>query len=107
MVVAAAGFAGLGLFEGFVTNVAFFALVGMGTAILCPILFAMAGRETPRNRAAGLSVVMLVAGVPRIVMPTVIGAVAEIYSTHAAFGLCAVCLICALVVIRRLARQAA
>jgi MFS family permease len=105
MIVAAAGFTGLSLFEGFATNVAFFALVGMGTAILCPILFAMAGRETPHNRAAGLSVVMLVAGVPRIVMPTVIGAVAEIYSTRAAFGLCAGCLICALIVVRRLARH--
>jgi MFS family permease len=105
MIVAATGFAGLGLFEGFVSNVAFFALVGMGVAILCPILFAMAGRETPHNRAAGLSVVMLVAGVPRIVMPTVIGAVAEIYSTRAAFGLCAICLLCALIVVRQLAKH--
>lgn len=105
MIVAAAGFAGLSLFGGFATNVAFFALVGMGVAILCPILFAMAGRETPHNRAAGLSVAMLVAGVPRIVMPTVIGAVAQIYSTRVAFGLCAVALICALVVVRRLAKH--
>jgi len=77
----------------------------MGVAILCPCLFAMAGRETPHNRAAGLSVAMLVAGIPRIVMPTVIGAVAEIYSTRVAFGLCAVALVCALLVIRRLARH--
>jgi MFS family permease len=105
ILVAALGFAGLGLSEGFVANVAFFALVGMGVAILCPCLFAMAGRETPHNRAAGLSVAMLVAGVPRIVMPTVIGAIAEIYSTRLAFGLCAVALICALVVVRRLAKH--
>lgn len=107
LIVAAAGFAGLGFFEGFATNVAFFALVGMGVAILCPILFAMAGRETPGNRAAGLSVAMLVAGVPRIVMPTVIGGVAELYSTRVAFGLCAVALICALVVVRQLAKHPA
>jgi MFS family permease len=106
MIVAAVGFAGLGLFEGFASNVAFFALVGLGVAILCPILFAMAGRETPHNRAAALSVAMLVAGIPRIVMPTVIGAIAEIYSTRAAFGLCAVALICALVAVRRLAKHA-
>lgn len=105
VVVAAVGFAGLGLVDGFAANVAFFALVGMGVAILCPCLFAMAGRETPHNRAAGLSVAMLVAGVPRIVMPTVIGAIAEAYSTRVAFGLCAVALVCALVVIRRLARH--
>lgn len=106
IVVAAVGFAGLGLSDGFGANVGFFALVGMGVAILCPCLFAMAGRETPHNRAAGLSVAMLVAGFPRIVMPTVIGTVAEIYSTRLAFGLCAIALLCALVVIRRLARHA-
>lgn len=105
MLVAAAGFAGLGLFDGFATNVAFFALVGIGVAILCPVLFAMAGRETPHNRAAGLSVAMLVAGVPRIIMPTVIGNVAEAFSTRAAFGLCAIALICALIVVRRLAKH--
>ncbi|MBX9457179.1 MAG: hypothetical protein KL863_14780 [Rhizobium sp.] len=76
-------------------------------AILCPCLFAMAGRDTPHNRAAGLSVAMLVAGVPRIVMPTLIGAVAEIYSTRVAFGLCAAAMLCALIVVRRLARQSA
>jgi len=105
IIVAAVGFAGLALTDGFVANVAFFALVGMGVAILCPCLFAMAGRETPHNRAAGLSVAMLVAGIPRIVMPTVIGAVAEIYSTRVSFGLCAIALVCALLVIRRLARH--
>lgn len=107
MLIAAAGFAGLALSDGFVANVAFFAVVGMGVAILCPCLFAMAGRETPHNRAAGLSVAMLVAGIPRIVMPTVIGAISEIYSTRVAFGLCAVALVCALVVVRRLARHSA
>ena len=105
IIVAAVGFAGLSLSDGFAANVGFFALVGMGVAILCPCLFAMAGRETPHNRAAGLSVAMLVAGIPRIVMPTVIGAVAEIYSTRVAFGLCAVALVCALLVIRQLARH--
>lgn len=105
ILVAAVGFAGLGFSEGFAANVAFFALVGVGVAILCPCLFAMAGRETPHNRAAGLSVAMLVAGIPRIVMPTVIGAIAEIYSTRVAFGLCAVALIFALVVISRLAKH--
>lgn len=107
VLVAAVGFAGLALSDGFAANVAFFTLVGMGVAILCPCLFAMAGREMPHNRAAGLSVAMLVAGIPRIVMPTVIGAVAEIYSTRVAFGLCAVALFCALVAIRRLARHSA
>ncbi len=103
--IAAIGFAGLGLVDGFAANVAFFALVGVGVAILCPCLFALAGHETPHNRAAGLSVVMLVAGIPRIAMPALIGAVAELSSMRTAFGLCAVLMLLALVVMRRLAAR--
>lgn len=105
IVIAMIGFTGLSLSDGFLSNLLFFFLVGMGVAILCPCLFAMAGRETPHNRAAGLSVAMLVAGVPRIAMPTIVGAVSEALSTRYAFGLCAIALLSALIVIRRFARH--
>jgi len=103
LALAILGFAGLGLTDGFAGNVFFFALTGMGLAILCPCLFAMAAQQTPENRAAGLSVAMLVAGAPRVLAPTAFGAVAEAASTRFAFGLCAMVLIVALLVIRRLA----
>ena len=105
IIIAIIGFVGLSLTEGFVLNIMFFALVGMGVAILVPCLFAMAGRETPHNRAAGLSVTMLVAGIPRIAMPSIIGAVSAAFSMRAAFGLCAIALLMALIVIRRFARH--
>jgi MFS family permease len=103
--VAIAGFAGLGLTDGFILNVIFFAMTGMGLALICPCLFAMASRETPANRAAGLGVSMLVAGVPRIIAPTAFGAIAEAFSIRLAFGLCAGLLLVAFIVIRILARQ--
>ena len=103
--VAIAGFAGLGLTDGFVLNVIFFAMTGMGLALICPCLFAMASRETPSNRAAGLGVSMLVAGLPRIIAPTAFGTIAEAFSIRLAFGLCAVLLLFAFFVIRILGSQ--
>ncbi|MGB8817670.1 MAG: MFS transporter [Rhizobiaceae bacterium] len=99
ILIAVIGFAGLGLTGGFAANVFFFALTGMGLALICPCLFAMAARQTPMNRAAGLSVSMLVAGVPRIVAPAAFGAIAEALSIRLAFGLCAAMLLCAFAVI--------
>lgn len=75
------GFAGLCLSTGFVANVFVFALTGFGLSLLCPSLFAMSSRETPQNRAAGLSISMLVAGVPRIIVPSAFGVMAQNYST--------------------------
>jgi MFS family permease len=95
--VAIVGFAGLGLFEGFAASVVSFAIAGFGLAILMPCLFSMSANETPENRAAGIGVAMLIAGVPRIMAPTAFGAVTEALSTRFAFGLCAVLLVGALI----------
>ncbi|MBK8457820.1 MAG: hypothetical protein IPL47_12520 [Phyllobacteriaceae bacterium] len=103
--VAILGFVGLGFSNGFAANVFFFALIGMGLAVLPPCLFALAARQTPHNRAAGLSVAMLVAGAPRIVAPTLFGAIAASTSTRIAFGLCALMLLGAYFTIRKLARS--
>ena len=102
---AIAGFAGLALTSSFILNVLFFALTGMGLAILCPCLFAMASRETPHNRAAGLSISMLIAGIPRILAPMMFGGIAEAFSIRAAFGVSALALLGAFVVIRLLGRK--
>jgi MFS family permease len=100
--LAVIGFAGLGLTTSFAANVFFFALVGMGVAILVPCLLAMAARETPVNRAAGISVAMLVAGIPRVGAPTAFGEIAEAASTRTAFGLCAIVLVAAFLLMNRL-----
>ncbi len=105
--IAIIGFIGLGMTSSFAANVFFFALTGMGLSVLCPCLFAMASRQTPHNRAAGLSAAMLVAGVPRIIAPSLFGWIAEVFSTRLAFGLCALVAIAALVTIHVLNRLSA
>jgi MFS family permease len=102
--IAIAGFIGLGMTSSFAANVFFFALTGMGLSVLCPCLFAMASRQTPHNRAAGLSAAMLVAGVPRIIAPSLFGWIAELFSTRFAFGLCALVAMAALATIHILNR---
>jgi hypothetical protein len=62
----------------------------------------MASRETPHNRAAGLSVSLLIAGLPRTTAPVIFGAIADAYSIRAAFGVSAVALFGAFAVIRLL-----
>ncbi len=105
--VAIVGFAGLGMADGFAANVIFFGMTGMGLSILCPCLFAMAGAETPHNRAAGLSVALMIAGIPRIIAPSLFGFAADATSTGFAFGLCAVVLVAAAGAILALARPRA
>ncbi len=102
--VAILGFAGLAATGTFTANVFFFALTGMGLSLLAPCLFAMAARETPWNRAAGISTAMLVAGFPRMTSPSLFGTIAELATTRFAFGLCALVLVGSLVAVNALAR---
>jgi len=95
LVLAAAGFAVLGLSLSFTANVVAFAAVGFGLAILCPCLFNMAASQVLANRAAGLSFAGLIAGPPRILAPWVFGWVATSQSTSFAFGLCAALMVVA------------
>ena len=102
LTLAIVGFGGLGVTTGFAANVFFFAVTGFGLSLLCPCLYSMSSRETPKNRAAGLSISMLVAGVPRIIAPTAFGAMAQNFSTSAAFGACALVLAVAMLVVMNL-----
>ena len=95
LVLAAAGFAVLGLSLSFAVNVVAFAGVGFGLAILCPCLFNMAASQVLANRSAGLSFAGLIAGPPRILAPWIFGWVATSQSTSFAFGLCAVLMVVA------------
>ncbi len=92
LLLAMAGFTTLGLSTSFTLSVVAFAAVGFGLSILCPCLFNMAAAQVPANRAAGLSFISTVAGLPRILAPWVFGWIATIYSTSFAFGLCTVVL---------------
>jgi len=105
LAVAAAGFAAIGLSQSFAMSVAAFALVGFGTACVIPCIFALAGRLTAANRAKGIGIISLVAGVPRILAPWLFGWLAETRSASFAFAMCAIGMLAALIfilLIRRL-----
>ncbi len=99
LMVAITGFALLGASASFALSVAAFALIGLGTAILIPCLFALAAAHMPQNRAAGIGFVALIAGVPRAISPWAFGWIATNFSTSFAFGLCTIALAAALVLI--------
>lgn len=93
--VAMAGFATLGLSTSFALSVMAFACVGFGLSMLCPCLFNMAAAQMPKNRAAALGFISMIAGAPRIMAPWIFGWIATSYSTSVAFGLCTFVLVVA------------
>jgi hypothetical protein len=84
------GFVSLGLSENYVLSVAAFAAMGLGLALLIPSIFAVSANLVPENRAGALSFVSLLTSVPRILAPLVFGFVASGYGMSFAFGLVAV-----------------
>jgi MFS family permease len=84
--LASMGLLGLGLSLSFAANIAAFAMIGFGLAIICPCLFNMAASTVPHNRAGGIGYISLVAGLPRILGPYAFGWIAATYSTGTAFG---------------------
>jgi MFS family permease len=104
LTVSIAGFAALGLSSNYVVSVLAFAAVGLGLALLIPCIFARAAGLVPQNRAGALSFVSLLTAVPRILAPLAFGLVAEALGIAAAFGLVAIGLCAALVLILVFAR---
>lgn len=94
IVVAIIGFVGVA--PGFTTTVLAFALVGFGTAVLIPCIFALAAAELPGARVAGIATVATIAGLPRVLAPWVFGLIAAQASMSFAFGLTTVLLLIAL-----------
>lgn len=90
LVVAIAGFSGLGLAQGFWPSALAFAAVGFGLALIFPCLFALAARLAPHARASAMSYTALVGGFPRVALPWTLGVLATTYSLHGVFAACAV-----------------
>lgn len=104
LLVAIAGFTGLGFTASFAASVAAFAMVGLGTAVLIPCTFAMAAAFVPENRPGALSFMSLLTIVPRTLSPWFFGLAAAGLGIGAAFGLVAVALSVALVLLIILSR---
>lgn len=106
LAVSIIGFAALGLSAHYAVSVASFAAVGLGLALLIPCIFARAARLVPENRAGALSFVSLLTAAPRILAPLGFGMAADALGISAAFGLVAIGLVMALLLILALARGA-
>ena len=99
LIISVVSFAALGLNLSFLGNVAAFAGVGVGLALLCPCLYALAAGSAPKNRAGALGFVAGIAGAPRILSPWAFGLVASFTSVSGAFGFSAVVVAIALALI--------
>ena len=86
---AAVAFSVLGLSPPLAVSIIAFAFIGMGLACISPCLFVLAASESPQNRAAGMGVVSLVAGLPRVVTPLLFGWISTSGGMVAVFGLAA------------------
>ena len=96
LLLAATGFVLIGISGSFALSTFAFALTGLGTACVIPAIFAITARHMTENRARGLGIVSLVAGLPRVLAPWLFGWVATQHSTSFAFGLCALAMAVAL-----------
>lgn len=99
LLVSIAGFITLGLTSSFAGSVAAFAAVGLGLALLIPCIFSMAAGLIPENRAGALSFVSLLTALPRCAAPGVFGIIAAGLGISTAFGLVALALTVALLLI--------
>jgi MFS family permease len=88
LLVAIAGFAALSLNLSFAISVLAFACVGFGLSIVFPCLFALTGNLVPEGRAAAMSFVATVGGLPRVILPWVLGYIAAHSGLHAIFVAC-------------------
>ena len=104
LAISIAGFAALGASSSYILSVISFAAMGLGLALLIPCIFALSARLVPQNRAGALSFVSLLTAVPRILAPLAFGFMASEFGTAFAFGLVAVGLLMALVLVLAFAR---
>lgn len=80
------GFAVLATKPDFTISVLAFAVAGCGLALIFPCLFSVAAKLAPDSRAAALSLASAVSGPPRIILPILLGVLAQNYGLSAIYG---------------------
>ena len=73
------GFVILATGPGFAVSVIAFAISGIGLGLIFPCLFSVAARLAPESRAAALGLVSVVSGPPRVLLPLLLGFLAQNY----------------------------
>ena len=90
LAVAGGGLTLVGLSPSLPASVAGFALVGAGSALLVPCIFARAAALVPERGGSALALLSMVAAPPRLLAPWAFGVIAAAATTQAAFGAIAV-----------------
>lgn len=96
LVVAICGMIILWLTRDFATSIFAFAITGFGLAVVFPTLFSMTAKLAPDARAAALGFVSGVGGLPRMVLPLVLGTLAQAYGLRMIYAAAAVVALAAL-----------
>ncbi len=96
LVVAIGGMIVLWLTRDFWISVLAFAITGFGLAVVFPTLFSISAKLVPEARAAALSFVSGVGGLPRMVLPVVLGTLAQAYGLRMIYAAAAVVALAAL-----------
>lgn len=96
LVVAISGFIVLSLTRDFAISVFAFAITGFGLAVVFPTLFSMAARLVPEARAAALGFVSGVGGMPRMVLPLILGTLAQACGLRTIYAAAAIVALAAL-----------
>ena len=76
-VIGLVGFIGLSFHPNFAMSIAAFAVTGCGLALIFPCMFSVAAHLVPEARAAGLGLASMVSGPPRILLPLLLGWLAQ------------------------------
>ena len=76
-IVGLAGLIILSLHLSFAISVAAFAVTGFGLGLVFPCMFSVAAHLVPEARAAGLGLASMVSGPPRILLPLLLGWLAQ------------------------------
>ena len=99
LLVGIGGFVMLSFGPGFWISVIAFAAVGCGLGVIFPCLFSFVGKLVPEDKAAAMGFVITVGGLPRVIFPWLLGALASNYSLSAVFAACSIMAIAALTII--------
>ena len=90
------GFAVLAINPGFAISVIAFAVAGCGLGLIFPCLFSIAANLAPQARAAALGHASAVSGPPRIILPVLLGWIAESFGLSSIYAVAVFTSLCAI-----------
>ena len=90
------GFAMLATNPGFAVSVVAFAIAGGGLGLIFPCLFSVAASLAPHARAAALGHASAISGPPRILLPMLLGWIAESFGLSSIYAVAVFTSLCAI-----------